>query len=348
MLLLAVFVLPNVIVRPPQQLSSLPASDRVQSLLSLAQTRNAVRTSLIQAVGGALVLLTLAASIGQLLVARQGQLVDRFTKTIDQLGNDSVDVQLGGVFALQQIARRPDYARPAAEILRAYLKIHASDPASTTQASVVGTEHSPGDGARGAAVRLRPNLQAALRILVKDGLWDKSAMGVLDLSFIDVQVADLAGADLSAVVLLGARLQGSNLRNCRLNGADLRQASLDRADLRGADLSGADGTRASLKEANLDKAKLTAATFEAADLSNATMLRAGLQDTDFTDATLSGVKAGGSTLIRTVLIGTNLDKIDLADSTLRDIRFDPVSSPVGANLTGALTDEDTMSWLSGS
>jgi uncharacterized protein YjbI with pentapeptide repeats len=344
LLILAVFFVPDWLVQRPHDLNTLQGNQRVQGELSLAQTRNSVRAALVQGVGGGLVLLTFAVGIAQLLVARQGQLVDRFTKTIEQLGNDAVDVRLGGVFALQQIAQRAEYARPAAEILLAYLKIHATDDEKASTSLTSRQASLPGS-LRGSEVRLRPDLQAALRILVRDGLWARETMGPLDLSFIDVRLADLAGVDLSQVVLLGAQLQGSNLRNARVVSADLRRANLDGADLSLADLSGADLSSASLRGARLEKARLSDALLVGADLRGSSLILADLRFADATNANLSDLTANGAKLDQAVLTGANLTNADLSGATLRDLRLDEKTLLQHVKLKDAVMDDATAAWV---
>jgi hypothetical protein len=42
----------------------------------------------------------------ELSLARQGQVTDRYIKAIEQLGSDKwLDVQIGGIYALERIAR---------------------------------------------------------------------------------------------------------------------------------------------------------------------------------------------------------------------------------------------------
>jgi hypothetical protein len=38
-------------------------------------------------------------------LAEAGQVTDRYTKAIDQLGSDKIDVRIGGIYALERIAR---------------------------------------------------------------------------------------------------------------------------------------------------------------------------------------------------------------------------------------------------
>lgn len=97
-----------------------------------------------------------------------------------------------------------------------------------------------------AKTPLQVDLQAALQILVDDGLWARARMDRLDLSFVVIPYAGLRGAELAGCVL----------RNATLPYAALRTANLSRSDLRGADLSGAFLTRVNLRGALLERANL--------------------------------------------------------------------------------------------
>jgi uncharacterized protein YjbI with pentapeptide repeats len=333
---LAVFFMPKWIDPRPAGLGHLRLLDRIQAELSLDEARNAVRTALIQALGGALVLLTVAVGIGQLLVSREGQVVDRFTNAVEQLGSKDVDVRLGGIFALQQIAERADYARPVAEILVAYLKTHAREATDTDAEKA--PEVSVIDSA-GRRVRLRPDLQAALLILGQERLRARAKMGRLDLSFLDVRYADLEGVDLSGVILLGSVLDGSNLRGAKLERADLRQASLASADLSQANLSGVDLSRADLTSARLDNARLDGSLLREAVLRQASMKLAHLTDTDLSRADLSGALLSAARLDRASLVDANFEGSDLSGATLGGANLD-AARWTGARLVGAVLDDD--------
>jgi len=343
-LALCVFVLPDRIVQAPSGLSELHGADRVQAETALEQTRNNVRGTLVQAVGGCLLLLTFAVGFGQVIVARQGQLVDRFTKTIEQLGSNEVDVRLGAIYALQQIAHRREYARPVAEILVAYLKTAGEREEDGT----VERRTRPvfGTGARGQPLRLAPDLQAALRILVKEELWATAVGRRLDLSYIAVPGADLDGADLTGVVLLHAVLDGASLQGAHLRSADLRCVSM-----RGANLTGADLSRSDLSAATLDGATLTAAHLDDTLLVHAscvgtTLLRAHLRFADLTNADLRRATLNGADLANAVLADATLHDVDLAGATLTDVRRIDSAALARVDLTAADIDPDTRQAIS--
>lgn len=63
------------------------------------------RQTLAQIVGGAVLLVGLYFTAQTLRTTQEGQITDRFTKAIDQLGKDNLAVRLGGIYALERIAR---------------------------------------------------------------------------------------------------------------------------------------------------------------------------------------------------------------------------------------------------
>ena len=97
----------------------------------LVQARNDVRTTLLQGLGGLILLisacltwhqtqLSRAASRNELRMAREGQLTDRFTHAVEQLGSDNVAVRVGGIHALGRIAEESITDRAAiADLLTA-------------------------------------------------------------------------------------------------------------------------------------------------------------------------------------------------------------------------------------
>jgi hypothetical protein len=71
--------------------------------LSAAEYLEAVnhrRSALLTALGGVLLLASAFFTWSQIQVAREGQVTDRFTKAVDQLGSKDRHVRLGGIHAL--------------------------------------------------------------------------------------------------------------------------------------------------------------------------------------------------------------------------------------------------------
>ena len=62
-------------------------------------------------------------------LTEQGQITDRFTKAIEQIGSDKLDIHIGGIYALERIARDSAKDHPTVmEVLTAFIREHSPEP----------------------------------------------------------------------------------------------------------------------------------------------------------------------------------------------------------------------------
>lgn len=242
----------------------------------------------------------------------QGQVTDRYTKAIEQLGSDKLDVRIGGIYALERVAR--DSARDHStvmEVVAAFIREHSHERRPAESPDVTGVWRSS----------MRPDVQAAVTVV---GRRDTKC---------DIRPIDLRGADLSEAILTGADLSKVNLW-----GADLSNSAGLELDLQGANITNANLTRAQLNNANLAHShlsgKLIHASLMQADLSDAYLGPSVLVTRDGTRVSLTADLTDAK-LRRAVLIRANLTRADLTRADLTDADL------TGANLTRAnLTDAD--------
>ena len=202
-----------------------------------------------------------------------GQIADRYSKAIDQLGSDRLDMRIGGVYALEGVARDSSRDHPAVmDVLSAFVRVRSRgrqevpDPAQDTQGQLLGL----------------PDVQAAVTAIGR-----RDATG--DRHRIELSFANLQGADMS----------GATLRNAKLTGAYFLSADLSGADLSGADLATADFTSAGLRNADLSGAKVWGSRFDDADLAGANLSdivfdAVNFRRVDLTHAILDGVQFAGN------------------------------------------------------
>jgi hypothetical protein len=109
--------------------SQVTGKDRIQLKSERLKLQNDARTTLLQGFGGAVVLIGVWFTYRQLHTAREGQITERFTRAVDQLGSLAVDVRIGGIYALERIARDSAIDRAAtADVLAAYVRTHSPWP----------------------------------------------------------------------------------------------------------------------------------------------------------------------------------------------------------------------------
>lgn len=187
---------------------------------------------------------TLAAAERTTFFAAQAGETQRYASAMSLLASPQLEVRLGGVYALERLARESQRDHgPIMEVLAATLRDRA--------AWVMGET---------VAAQLPADLQAIVTVIGR-----RHAAFDPDESQIDLHAtalaraylpgANLAGAFLYGANLQGAILQGANLRGARLWNADLTDATLEGAQLQGADLTGVAGlTPPQLKGAQCDAA----------------------------------------------------------------------------------------------
>ena len=322
------------------------AAHIVDDATRLEREDNARRT-ILQAIGGVVVLAGIFIAWRRLEVIQEGQVTERFSRAIEHLGDDSLDVRLGAIYALERIARdsRQDHG-PVMEILTAYVREHApwKPPSEDQQPADDGPRFGPPSPMENVQAvndiltehvhTIETDIQAALTVIGRRKTDYDPPEQRIDLINTGLRRANLAGANLRKAILAGANMKLADLKGAKLQDADLRMAVLHVADLRKAQLQGADLlfaqlqvthlNEADLRGANLDDARLHKAFLVGTDLRGAHLVGAKLEGANFTRANLRGAILWQADLQRTIFWQADLRGADLKAAKLQ-----------GAKLSGA-------------
>jgi uncharacterized protein YjbI with pentapeptide repeats len=244
-----------------------------------------------------------------LRVSQEGQITDRFTRAVDQLGSDQLTVRLGGIYALERIARDSprDYG-PVMEVLTAFARQTSPLPA----------------GAGATPATAAPAVPLDVRAVFK-------VIGRRTPAQIAVEMAEGDCLDLTGVNAVGADLAGYNLRNTCWDRSDLRGAIATRADLADTTFVGS-----TLRQANLDRVQARGANFTQADLALANLSGADLAETNLLAANLSSATLQATDLTGADILSTNLQNALLLGSDLSG------ADVLNADFTGATISGATL------
>ncbi|GJF31509.1 hypothetical protein KNE206_42090 [Kitasatospora sp. NE20-6] len=272
----------------------------------------------------------------ELRIAEQGQITTRFTAAITNLGAESLDVRLGGIYALERIMQDSSRDRSTVvSVLSAYVRLHAGIPVS-------GTEPAPEPPTGYSAPT---DIQAVMNVLAHRAPGPDTGPGI-DLGHADLRGLKYAITDEN-IYFRGAGFREADLRGSELSNADFREADLSGADLRATQMAGANLTKAFLLDANLSGAGLTEAdltdasicvmfegqsTSECADLTGAVLELAKLPGAFLPQVKLAGAYLAGADLRGADLTGADLQNADLTAADLTDAKLD------GIRLDGAKLD----------
>jgi Pentapeptide repeats (8 copies) len=201
-------------------------------------------------------------------LTQQGQVSDRYSRAIEQLGSDKPEVRTGGIYGLEMVIRdsRRDYHNVMA-VLSAFIR--EQSPWTTEEKHASDTRWKP------------PEIQAAIRVIGHRHELPgyKKEDDVPNLTGADLRNTDLDSSRLSRAWLhdanftrasaLGAKFIKTHLRRANFTHAILASADLASADLTGANLTGANLAGANLAGANLHDANLARANLAGANLEGA-------------------------------------------------------------------------------
>lgn len=146
----------------------------------------------------------------------QGPITDRYTKAIGQVGDDKLDIRLGGIYALERLAvdSQRDHST-VVEVLSAFVRERSRQG---------GAEKPPIACLRSKDDSPFPcpttDVQAALTVLGRLPERDGISRG-------DLSCAYLVGADLSEANLAEANLRGADLTEARAAAASAHVQVLD-------------------------------------------------------------------------------------------------------------------------
>lgn len=197
-----------------------------------------------------------------LQVMRQGQITDRFSKAVSQLGESAPNklaVRLGAIYALEGIAKESEvYHPPIMELLCTYVRENAPWIDETKP-----QERPPADIQAILTVIGRRNLQHDDKSNRRTINLKETDLRGANLSYAHLENAFLAGAHLEEADLIGSHLQNTWCNTMHLEGAALNGAHFENANLSHVHFEGPDHTRsADIYFVRFDGAHLFFANFE--------------------------------------------------------------------------------------
>jgi uncharacterized protein YjbI with pentapeptide repeats len=255
---------------------------------------------------------------------RDANATGRYTEAVQQLGNESMSIRLGGIYALARVARdSPGDRQTVAEVFAAFVRDGTRTATSGVALDVMAAltelgrtldhhaEYEPGESVNLRSsnftagnldsFRFPDGVDLSDSILAQASL-RATAMRRATFYDADLSEADFRGALLRECVMINAKapdavfsdaqMSWTRASNALFVGADFRKAILTGSDLQGADLSeadfsGADLTGVDLRDANMTGASLRGARVERALLHGAIVSDKALAVTEGLEKSIS-------------------------------------------------------------
>jgi hypothetical protein len=105
---------------------------------------------------------TLETTHQQLNLTEQGQVTDRYTRAVEQLGHEKAPVRLGALYSLEHLAQdNPGYRQTVVDVICAYLRMPYTPPAQTEPDAEPEEEVAPPTNGRDRAPQPAPGRDPA-------------------------------------------------------------------------------------------------------------------------------------------------------------------------------------------
>jgi uncharacterized protein YjbI with pentapeptide repeats len=312
--------LPEEIIAPKDRLAI--EKDLFGLKKDLVNAENTIINTIFQGIGGLFFFLTVVISWRNYQATQEKQIAERFSTAIKQLESENTVVQLGGIYALEQIAGNSEKEYwTVMEVITSFVRvISARDNENLNSVTHV--------------------VQAAITVIARRNFKQDQKGKALDLSSANLAKADFRDPYMSrknAKKYLFIRIHKfiNKSSNNNFSNANFKGAFFENSDLRQANIDNVDFSEANLDNANLNEIYLGEAKLINASLRNATFAKANRREdfpvkiANFSQATLIKAKLTEAILSRAILTKADLKEADLSKSYLyeADLR--------GADLTNA-------------
>ena len=258
-----------------------------------------IRSTWINAIGGLFFFVTAyfawknsEISHKQLLATQEKQITERFSKAVEQLGNEeSRTVRLGAIYSLERIAKDSQYDHwTIMEVLTAFIREKSNDnrepdskiPEDIQAAlTVIGRRNTENDLENGKINLSRSNLSGAN---FSEAKLNKANLNDVELNKANFCYANLIGAyfcntNLTGTYFTNVNLTGANFLDANLTGTYFTNVNLTRTSFFNANLTYANFNNVNLANADFPKTNLTRAKFFCAKLINSKFQDANLYET---------------------------------------------------------------------
>lgn len=259
-----------------------------QNTKEYLETENKLRDTLIKLFGGAIVIVGIYLTYRRILASERqaaafedGQITERFSRSIEQLGsvdekgNKNIEIRVGGIYALERISKNSEKDFwPIMEILTSYLREVSLKDKEFIEAKVK-------DETLGLYEKvLSAEIQAAITVIGRRDITyeKKNKIGI-----------HLAGSYLPYSIIYQPNFQDAimshvNFSKSLIYNANFEETLLNRSNFKGAYAFDANFKNASLTAANFEDTTISGSSFRGADLKSVKWIMADLKEADLTEA----------------------------------------------------------------
>lgn len=314
---IALFIQYLVFTYPVDQISQYGitnATEKANLINEYRTTSIQLIATLAQILGGTVVVVGVYFAWKNITIAQEGQITERFTRAVDQLGakdqlgNPAIEIRIGGIYALKRILDSSDEDYwPIMQTLTAYVRNNSSVK------NIKDDENQK---------ELSDDIKAILDVIRRRKYYiiEKSSnLRAFKVLYDLLKFFRKGGTEVHHTDFLEFahnRNQDKFLRNREQGNLDLEKCYLRKANLTSGYFKSAYFNEANLCEASLLFTNFTKARLFNANLQNSLLILTNFTEANLKSADLKGADLTGAKLINANLIGANLKEAVFDDANL--------------------------------
>ena len=285
----------------------------------------------------------------QTKIAQHSLRNERHQKAVEMLGNGVLPVRLGGIYALQQLAKE-DAVNYHVQVMRIFCAfLHHPTTDQTTDVASNSLDTNIEHGRRDSKMYIRRDVQDVLHAIGSRDRKEIELEGRVGFDLV-INGADYQGLKLYEVVRFSydrsfKLLDSRPKRRAKFSNVHFRNVNFSEADLSFVDMSNAefwdtDFTDAVLEDVDLSGTSWDGGSLRNARLSSVDLSRARIENSSFVDTDLSRADLSSVIFDNVDLSNANLSNANVSGTCFSLIKHNgALVTRVGAKEFGAMADE---------
>ncbi|MFE4540843.1 pentapeptide repeat-containing protein [Streptomyces scopuliridis] len=261
----------------------------------------------------------------------KGQITERFTSAVGQLGDDQLAVRLGGIYALERITlESPKDQGIIMNVLAGFLRENSKAPKMPSRGSSSLRTPEARTAMPQSPHTVPTDIEAAALVLGRRNVANDPPGFELNLTSVDLRGAQLEGVNFSKAWVMGADFSGARLTGANFSHAKLKPGEVDEltdwtsrgsVNFKGAVLdevnfSGSLLRGAIFAETWFPGAKLNNADFGLSDFRNSVVAQS-----DFSGSNVAGSDFSVARMNSAVVEGSDFTASTVKEAELSDVDF---------------------------
>ncbi|WP_181923992.1 pentapeptide repeat-containing protein [Streptomyces inhibens] len=261
----------------------------------------------------------------------KGQITERFTSAVGQLGDDQLAVRLGGIYALERIAHEsPKDQGIIMNVLAGFLRENSKAPKMPSKESSAPKTPEARTAMPQPLHTVPTDIEAAALVLGRRDVANDPPGFELNLTSVDLRGAQLEGVNFSKAWIMGADFSGARLTGANFSYAKLKPGEVDEltdwASRGSVNFKGAVLDKVNFSDSLLRGAIFAGTWFPQAELNKADF---GLSDfrgsvvaqSDFSGSSVAASNFSAARMNSAVVDGSDFTASTVVDAELSDVDF---------------------------